>query len=341
MSMVLVTGGSGFLAAWCIVQLLDAGHYVRTTVRSVEREATVFGMIENAGADPRAIEIVCANLDYDKGWAEAMANCDYVLHVASPFGGSAPADAHELIRQARDGTLRVLRAASDAGIRRAVLTSSFAAVGYGHPTRLEPFTEADWTDITQPDVHAYIRSKTEAERAAWSLMSGDGIDMELSVINPVGIFGPVLGPDFSSSIEIIRNLLRGSIPATPRMYFGMVDVRDVATLHLAAMTSPAAAGKRFLAVAGETVSMHDVAMILRSHLGTAARRVPRFELPDFAVRTLALFSPAMHQVVPQLGKKRRASSLKAQRELHWSPRSNEELVVATGESLLRLGLVAG
>lgn len=341
MSMVLVTGGSGFLASWCIVQLLNAGHSVRTTVRSVEREATVLGMIENAGADPRAIEFVCANLDYDRGWAEAMANCDYVLHVASPFGGSAPADAHELIRQARDGTLRVLRAASDAGVRRTVLTSSFAAVGYGHPTRFEPFTEADWTDVTQPDVHAYIRSKTEAERAAWSLMSGDGIAMELSVINPVGIFGPVLGPDFSSSIEIVRNLLRGSIPATPRMYFGMVDVRDVAALHLAAMTLPAAAGERFLAVAGEAVSMHEVAMILRSHLGKAARRVPRFELPDFAVRALAPFSPAMRQVVPQLGKKRRASSLKARRELHWSPRSNEDLVVATGESLLRLGLVAG
>ena len=339
MSSVLVTGGSGFVAAWSIVKLLEAGHRVRATLRNESRAVTVRSMVDQAGADPNAVELVVADLERDEGWAEAMDNCDYVLHIASPFGGSAPDDGIELIRQARDGTLRALRAARQAGVRRTVLTSSFAAVGYGHPAQSAPFTEAQWTDVSQPDVHDYIRSKTEAERAAWALAAESDCRMELSVINPVGIFGPVLGPDYSSSIEIIRSLMRGSPPATPRMYFGMVDVRDVADLHLTAMASPEAAGERFLAVAGEPVSMHEVAMILRTHLGTAARRVPRFEAPDFAVRTMARFSPAMRQVVPQLGKKRRASSRKAREILHWSPRSNEDLIISTAESLLHYGLV--
>jgi dihydroflavonol-4-reductase len=339
MAKVLVTGGSGFLGSWTVLQLLAAGHDVATTVRDLGREPDVRAMLSSGGAPPDSrIQYHKANLLTDDGWDEAVKDCEYVLHVASPFGGSESES--ELIRAAEGGVLRVLRAARDAGVRRVVLTSSFAAVGYGHPPRVAPFTEEDWTNVKQPDVAPYIKSKALAERAAWDFMARDGGTMELAVINPVGIFGPVLGPDFSSSIEIIRRLLNGSVPAVPRIYFGLVDVRDVAELHLRVMTSAAAAGERFLAVAGEPLSMLDVATVLRRELGDAARKVPSRQLPDAAVRALALASPQMREIAPQLGKRRASSNAKARERLGWQPRSNEEAIVATAESLIAKGLVA-
>ncbi len=340
MGRVLVTGGSGFLGSWCIVNLLEAGHDVATTVRSSSREPDVLDMVQAGGQDREgAISFYEADLLGDGGWAEAMSGCDYVLHVASPFGGSAPESEDDMIGAAREGSLRVLRAARDAGVQRVVLTSSFAAIGYGHPERDEAFTEADWTDVSQPDVAPYIKSKALAERAAWAFMAEESGHMELTVINPVGIFGPVLGPDYSSSIEIIRRFLDGSVPAVPRTYFGLVDVRDAADLHVLAMTSPAAGGERFIAVAGEPMSMLEVAKVLRRELGDAASRVPTKQLPDIAVRTLALTSPQMRQIAPNLGKRRRSSNAKAHQVLEWSPRPNEEIVVATAESLLARRLV--
>jgi dihydroflavonol-4-reductase len=340
MSRVLVTGGSGFVGSWCIVQLLAAGHEVATTVRSLRREPEVRAMVAAGGAAVDSpISFFEADLARDEGWSDAVRGCDYVLHVASPFGGSEPAGEDMLIGAARDGAVRVLHAAVDAGVRRVVLTSSFAAIGYGHPPREAPFTEADWTDVRQPDVAPYIRSKAVAERAAWEFIAAQNGPMELAVINPVGIFGPVLGPDYSSSIEIIRSLLAGAAPAVPRIYFGLVDVRDVADLHLRAMTSPSAAGERFLAVAGEPLSMLEVARVLRRDLGKAAAKVPTRQLPDTVVRTLALTSPRMRQIAPQLGKRRRASHAKAARILDWSPRANDDVIVATATSLLDRGLV--
>lgn len=336
MSKVLVTGGTGFLGAHTIIQLLDAGHDVRTTLRSLKRKADLLSMIRTGGADPAALTVVEADLEKDAGWAEAVNGCDFVLHIASPFPAGNVGDEEAVIRPARDGTLRVLHAARDAGIKRVVMTSSFAAIGYGHPPRKEPFNETEWSRPDAPDVQPYIKSKILAERAAWDFIKREGGALELAVINPTGIFGPVLGPDYASSIGIIRAMLEGRMPFAPRVYFGVVDVRDVAALHLLAMAAPEAAGERFLAVSGEPVSMYSVAATLRRELGVDAAKAPRMQLPDFLVRLLARFMPPLREVVPQLGKYRRASNAKAKQLLGWSPRPSEEAVVATSSSLIKL-----
>lgn len=340
MSKVLVTGGSGFLGCHTILQLLRAGHTVRTTVRDPRREPDVRAMLKTGGldADDDRLSFAIADLSQDDGWMQAVRDCEYVLHVASPFPAVAPRDEAEIVGPARDGALRVLRAARDAGCRRVVLTSSFGAIAYGHPARTEPFTEADWTRLDGSDVSAYIRSKTLAERAAWDFIADEGGALELAVINPVGIFGPALGPDYASSLGLVKALLDGAMPATPRIHFGVVDVRDVADLHLRAMTHPQAAGERFIAAAGPALSLHDVARILRERLGPAAHKVPRRSLPDWLARTLGHFSPAMRGMVPQLGIVRNPSADKARRMLDWSPLTAAEAIAASGASLQRLNL---
>ena len=340
MSTVLVTGGSGFIGSHVILQLLEAGHQVRTTVRSLKREADARAMLKQGGAEPgEKLTFIAADLESSAGWPQAVAGCEYVLHVASPFPPGLPKTEDELIIPARDGALRVLRAARDAGVRRVVLTSSFAAIGYGHPPQTAPFDETSWTDPQGDDVLPYVKSKALAERAAWDFVLKDAPDLELSVINPVGVFGPVLGPDYSTSILIVQRLMDGAVPGCPRLNFGVVDVRDVADLHLRAMTHPAAKGERFLAVAGDFLSMRDIAKILKRRLGAAARRVPTLQLPNFIVRLAALRDPAVRQILPELGKFKNASGEKARRTLGWAPRTTEEAIVATAESLLRLGLL--
>jgi dihydroflavonol-4-reductase len=338
--LVLVTGGSGFVATHCIDQLLRAGYNVRTTVRSLSREPQVRATLKAAGASRQeALSFVSTDLGADDGWMEAVAGCRYVLHVASPFPPHAPKHEDDLIIPAREGALRVLRAARDVGVERVVMTSSFAAIGYGHKPRTTPFTEADWTDITGPGVAAYPKSKTVAERAAWDFIAREGGKLELSVINPVGIFGPVLSSDYAPSILIVQRLLDGAIPACPRLFFGTVDVRDVADLHLRAMTNPVARGERFLALGGGSLSLLDVAEILKKRMGAAARRVPTREMPDWIVRLLAHFNSDMKMIAPEVGKQKNISNEKACRTLGWMPRLNEESIVATAESLLSLGLV--
>lgn len=214
-----------------------------------------------------------------------------------------------------------------------------AAIGYGHPPRDKPFNETDWTNLDGADVQPYPKSKTLAERAAWDFVAREGGGLELSVINPAGIFGPVLGPDFSGSIEIVKSLLDGAMPAVPRVYFGVVDVRDVADLHLRAMTAPDAKGERFIAVSGETLSILDIGRVLRRELGSRARRVPRLQAPDWLVRLAARRIPLLQAVVPMLGRVRHSTSAKARSVLGWQPRSNDEAILATAESLIRLGLV--
>jgi dihydroflavonol-4-reductase len=342
MSQVLVTGGSGFLGGHTILQLLAHGHQVRTSVRNLAREADVRSLLSVGGAEAGdKLAFVVADLTNDTGWADAVAGCDYVMHVASPLPFGLPKHEDDLIVPARDGTLRVLRAARDAGVKRVVLTSSFAALSYGHAPRDEPFTESDWTDLSSGDLPPYVKSKTIAERAAWDFIAREGGALELAVINPVAVFGPVLGPELSASIHVIKSLLDGKIPMTPRIRFGIADVRDTVDLHLRAMTDPAARGERFLATNGDTLSLNEVAMILREHAAPLARRVPRFEPPDWVVRVAALGVPKLRQIVPQLGKIRRASSAKAQRVLGWTPRSSQETIVATAESLARMGLLRG
>jgi nucleoside-diphosphate-sugar epimerase len=343
MSKVLVTGGSGFIGSHCLLQLLAAGHETRTTVRDLARADDVRAMLAQGGADDmgEALSFFAADLESDAGWAEAVAGCDYVLHVASPFPASAPRDENELIVPAREGALRVLRAARDAGVKRVVLTSSFAAIGYGAEGRTAPFTEEDWTKPDGPGVQPYGKSKTLAERAAWDFIAREGGGLELAVINPVGVFGPALAPDYSTSVLIIRRLMDGSVPGCPRLYFGAVDVRDVADLHIRAMTDPAAKGERFLAVAGDFMSMIEMARVLKAELGEAARKVPTRELADWLVRLVAIFDPQIRQILPELGKRKNAVNEKARRLLGWAPRSNEEAIVATAQSLVDLGLLKG
>lgn len=340
MSTILVTGGSGFIGSHAIIQLLAAGHTVRTTVRNPQREPHVRAMLKVAGADPDGpLSFFAADLEQDEGWRNAVAGCDYVLHVASPFPPATPKTEDELIVPARDGALRVLRAARDTGVKRVVLTSSFAAIGYGHAPRSVPFTEADWTNLGGGDVPAYQKSKTIAERAAWDFISADGGGLELAVVNPVGVLGPVLGPDFSTSILLVQRFMDGAVPGCPRLSFGLVDVRDVVDLHVRAMTSAAAKGERFIAVGSDDVPMVEIARVLKRRMGAAARRVPTRQVPDWLVRIAALRDPTVRGVLPELGKRKKASNEKARRLLGWSPRPYEESVVDTAESLLRLGLL--
>jgi nucleoside-diphosphate-sugar epimerase len=340
MSTVLVTGGSGFIGSHSILQLLAAGHQVRTTVRSPKREADVRAMLKEGGAEPGdRLSFVVADLERDAGWTAAVAGCECVLHVASPFPTGIPKNEDELIVPAREGTLRVLRASRDAGVKRVVLTSSFAAIGYGREPQKAPFDETSWTDPSGQDVRPYVKSKTLAERAAWDFIAAGGGALELSVVNPVGVFGPVLASDYSTSILMVQRMMDGAMPGCPRLHFGVVDVRDVADLHVRAMTHPAARGERFLAVAGDFMSVLDIARVLKARMGASARRVPTFQLPNWLVRIAAMRDPAVAQIVPELGKRRNATSEKATRVLGWAPRSSEEAIVATAESLVRLGLL--
>jgi len=340
MSTILVTGGSGFAGSHLILQLMAAGHTVRTTVRSLHREAAVRAMLAEGGAEAGdRLSCFAADLENDAGWPEAVAGCEYVHHVASPFPSNVPKHEDELIIPAREGTLRVLRAARAAGVKRVVLTSSFAAIGYGHEPQSASFTETDWTDPNAEGVLPYQKSKTIAERAAWQFVAEQGGGVELAVVNPVGIFGPVLGADYSTSILLVQRLMEGAMPGVPRLYFGAVDVRDVADLHIRAMSHPEAKGERFLAVAGSFLSLLEMASVLKARMGEAAKKVPSRQLPDWLVRLAALRDPAVKQILPELGKKKDATSEKARRILGWEPRSKEDAIVATAESLVRLGLV--
>jgi nucleoside-diphosphate-sugar epimerase len=338
--LVLVTGGSGFIGAYCIMHLIKAGYQVRTTVRSLNREAGVREMLKSAGCDPgEKLTFVAADLLSNKGWKEAVADCKYVMHVASPFPSGVPKNEDDLIIPAREGALRVLRASRDEGVKRVVMTSSFAAIGYGQEIPEKPFTEEDWTNPDGKKVGAYIKSKTLAEKAAWEFIMLEGGVLELSTINPVGVLGPVLGADYSSSIQIIKRLLDGSMPGCPRISFGTVDVRDVADLHLRAMITPEAKGERFLAVAGQSISMPEMASLLREKMGNAARRVPSVVFQDWIVRLFSLFDKEVAQVVIELGNVKEASNEKARRMLGWNPRSNEEAILATAVSLINLGII--
>ena len=279
MSTILVTGGSGFIGSQAILQLLANGHQVRTTVRTPARERNMRILLQQWGVAASAhLSFAFADLESDAGWNEAAAGCEYVLHIASPFPPNLPRHEDELIIPAREGTLRVLRAARTSGVKRVVLTSSFAAIGYGHPPQTAPFDETCWTNVAGDDVRPYVKSKTLAERAAWDFIADTGGDLELAVVNPVGVFGPVLGADYSTSILMVQRLMDGAIPGTPRLHFGIVDVRDVVDLHLRAMTNPAANGERFLAVAGDFMAMQEIAQLLKRRLGEAAHRVPTWQL---------------------------------------------------------------
>jgi dihydroflavonol-4-reductase len=334
---VLVTGGSGFLGGWCVAELLRHGHSVRTTVRDLSREDEVRSRVRNlvvgsagAAADSR-LSFVAANLHDDSGWEQAVDGCEHVLHVASPFPLVQPKDPDELIVPARDGTLRVLRAALKAGATRVVVTSSVAAVGGSAKGSGRPLDESDWTDLDDPSVSPYARSKTIAERAAWDLAAEWGETERLATVNPGAILGPVSGPDRSPSLEVIQRLLNG-MPGTPRIGFNLVDVRDVAALQIRAMSDPEAGGRRLLAVRSFEW-MADVAAVLRDRLGEEALKVPKRSVPDLMVRAMGLFDPGIRSVVGQLGRRQEYSSAAAE-GLGWAPRPTDETIVDCARSIL-------
>jgi nucleoside-diphosphate-sugar epimerase len=328
---VLVTGGSGFLGGWCLVELLRRGYRVRTTVRDLSREAEVRAAIGSELEAGERLSVLAADLLDDGGWEQAVEGCDCVLHVASPFPPVQPKDPDELIVPAREGTLRVLRASLDAGVERVVVTSSVAAISGGRKPPSGPLTEADWSDPDNPRLTPYARSKTVAERAAWDLVEERGETGKLAVVNPGAIIGPVLSDGRSFSLQLVERLLGGA-PGVPRIGYSIVDVRDVADLHLRAMTAPKAGGERFIA-AGPFLWMSEVAAVLRERLGDAAAKVPKRGVPDLVVRAMGVFDPSVRSIVPQLGKRTELSHEKAEAILGWSPRPAEQTIVECAQSL--------
>ncbi len=338
MKTVLVTGGAGFLGSWCVIDLLRRGYVVRATVRDLSREAALRAVVAGEVDAGDRLSVVAADLREEACWERAVEGCDYVLHVASPFPPTQPKDPDELIVPAREGTLRVLRASLDAGVERVVVTSSIAAITGGLKPGSLPLTEDDWSDPDNPKLTPYALSKTLAERAAWDFVRERGETEKLVVVNPGAILGPVLSDDCSSSIGIIERLL-GGMPGVPRIGFNTVDVRDVADLQYRAMSTPEAAGERFIA-AESFKWMEEVAEVLRHHLGeTAAAKVPRRTVPNLLVRAMALFDPSIRSIVGQLGRRTETSSEKAKTLLGWSPRSSEETVLDCAQSLIDKSVV--
>jgi nucleoside-diphosphate-sugar epimerase len=330
---VLVTGGSGYLGSWCVIELLRRDYTVRTTVRDLARESELRAAIASEVDPGDRLTVLQADLLADEGWAAATEGCDYVLHVASPFPPTQPKDPDELIVPARDGTLRVLRASLDAGVERIVVTSSVAAISGGMKAISgRPLAEGDWSDPDNPKLSAYARSKTIAERAAWDFMAERGATEKLATVNPGAIVGPVLSEDRSYSLQAIERLL-GGIPGVPRIGFSFVDVRDVADLEIRAMADPAAGGRRFVAVE-RFMWMSEVAAVLRERLGEDAAKVPTRGVPNLVVRAMAIFDPSVRSILGQLGKRTRLSSEQAKSQLGWSPRPLEDTIAECGRSLL-------
>lgn len=335
---VLVTGASGFIAMHCILQLLAAGWRVRGTLRTPSRAGKIRETLARHVDPGDRLEFATADLSRDEGWEEAARGCTYVLHVASPFPREVPKHEDDLIVPARDGALRVLRAAAAAGVRRVVMTSSLAAVVYGHVRDgSRTFDEEDWS--ISEGIGAYEKSKTIAERAAWDFArSPEAKGLELVVINPGLVLGPILDEDYGTSGEAVRKLMRREFPGCPNLGWAPVDVRDVAAAHLAAMTTPEAAGKRFCC-AIEHAWMADIARILDEHFAARGYRIPRRRLPDWLVRTVAIFDKTTRMAVHDLGQRQDVSNERIRKVLGWQPRSLDEMVAAMGESMIEQGVV--
>ncbi len=339
-SPILVTGASGFVAIHTIIQLLHQGYNVRSTMRTLEREADLRSTISKYIQANDRLEILPADLSQDSGWEEALNNIEYVLHVASPFPLYEPKHEDELIIPAVQGTLRVLRAAHKAGVKRVVQVSSVAAISSGHNGENKTFSEADWSDLTK-DIGAYAKSKTLAERAAWDFINGseNTNKMELVTINPPLILGPVPNKDFRTSIELVRTIMLGQVPGVGRIKMGSVDVRDVASAIILAMQTPEAAGKRFIVAADKSLWLKDIANLLHSKFSSRGYKINKLEFPSILVRLIGLFDKKVARVTESLDWDYKLSNENAKRILKWAPRSAEEGVLSMAESLIEQGVI--
>lgn len=336
---ILVTGASGFVGKWCVVKLLEKGYRVRGTVRTDAKAAQVRETVaREVGADKAAnLELVKADILDDRGWPEAMAGVDAVMHVATAIRADEPRDQSVVIRPAVEGTARVLKFALQAGIRRVILTSSIATVGYGHghsrgrkvydETYFTQFETMRWT-------WAYCIGKTTAERAAWEFAKANG--MELTTIHPGAIIGPALDDDASISIMMVTGLLDGSTPALPSNGFSIIDVRDVADMHVAALEKPEAIGQRYLATA-EYVPFPRVADMVREMYPN--HRVTSRTVPDWLMRVMAYFGGPIRQIINDIGNEKVYDGSKGENLMGRKYFGTRDTIRATAESAFKLGLV--
>ena len=334
-TLVAVTGASGFIGLHCVLALLEDGYRVRGTLRDLARESDLRQALEKHVETSERLEFVAVDLLSDAGWEAALEGCTYVLHVASPIPRYMPKDENELIVPARDGALRVLAAANAAGVSRVVLTSSMAAIINGHSHgKSYRYSEMDWTNLDIP-IPPYPKSKTIAERAAWDYMAGlaDDSALELAVINPGMVYGPILEADYGTSGEVVRKLMRRDMPGLPKLGWGSVDVRDVAAAHVKAMVVPAAAGQRFCCIA-EPVWMSDVARVLNKNFAARGYKVPTRVMPKFLVRLVGLFDKPVRLILYELDNLAEIDNSRIREVLDWEPRGMEEMVAAMGESMI-------
>ncbi len=334
---VLVTGGTGFIGGEVIDQLLAKGHTVRTTVRNIAKsEPKLRARWPDAAG---RLTVFQAELMDDAGWAEANAGCDAVAHVASPIAASTPKDENEMIVPAREGTLRALRFARDAGVKRFVQTSSMAAVAYGRNEKEYTVDESDWTDLSHPDVYPYVKSKTISERAARDWIAAEGGDMEFVSVNPSMVLGPVYDPDFSPSVEAVKQVLDGSMPMAPDLGFAIVDLRDTAELHVRCIEEPGLANERFLA-AGKFYKIIEVADVIRANLPPEhTKKVPKKVMPNWMVSILSLFNPGVRSIKSEIGKSRHVDASHAEKRLGWKTRPEDQSIVDCAKSLIEHGVV--
>ncbi len=337
---VLVTGASGFIGKHCVLQLLEQGYKVRGTLRNLDREKHLREVFSLHTQAVDHLEFVQTDLSKDDGWSEALSECEYVLHVASPFPDVMPQSEDDLIRPAVDGTLRVLKAASTANVKRVVLTSSDAAIHGGHSEKVRGFDETDWSDLSG-NIDAYTKSKTLAEQAAWEYVKKQDSNqpLELTVINPSFVMGPLLdGAALGTSAKFIKGFLSGTYPGTARISMTIVDVRDVAAAHLAAMRNPMATGNRYIC-ASELIWLTDVVKLLNQNFAERGYKVSTLQFPDWLVKIYSFFDKSVKGEVPNLGREFSVSNKKIKDELGIQFRSAKEAIIAMAESLLLLGVI--
>lgn len=338
--LVLVTGGSGYIASNIILQLLEQGYKVRTTIRSLAKVDRVKKIMKAGNAKNLAdLTFIETDLTSEKNWDKAMEGATYVIHPASPTPKLDFKDEKEMIHPAVNGVLHVMRAARDAKVKRVVITSAYGAIFAGHENRTTPYTEEDWSNLDAKNIFPYQKAKTLSERAAWKFIEEEGRGLELATVNPVGVMGPILTSAYSHSNVQIQQLLDGEVKAVPNIDSGYVDVRDVASLHLLAMTSSKAAGERFLATTGETLSMLEVANILREAFPAYAAKLPTKKIPNAVLKAAAIADPKLRMLASLVGKYAGTSNQKANSLLGWNPRPAREAILATAQSMIDLGIV--